>query len=312
MPPVMEVSGLFYRFFQGFWRKPYFVLNNIHLVIEKPSLCGLVGKNGAGKTTLIRLLIGLKKPFAGEIKIEGQNPCDSQTRFLIGYLPERPYCYDHLTGKQYLTHFAHLAHIEENKKKSSIQQALTQVHLLAEADKKLRFYSKGMLQRIHIARILLHDPKIFILDEPMSGLDAPGKRDMRDLFLHLHSQGKTILFTSHSMNDIDSLCHHIFLLHQGHCQRLRPGQQDPPPDSSRLLSFDLFGYGVLPETMIQDLRHKGHAFIPLPDNRFEIRIRHDTQEAVSHHIQLLLKESCHLVSIEPVPVSSDSPEGYFL
>lgn len=200
---------------QGFWMKPKRILKNISFEIKEPGVYGILGPNGAGKTTLIQLLVGLFPPTEGTITLQGRNILDLDSRGSLGFLPERPYFYPHLKSRQFLKLMGTLMHMSPDRIRQRTGEVLERVGLSHAIDTELSRFSKGMLQRIGIAQSLLHDPDWIILDEPMSGLDPLGRRDVRKLIQELGAQGKTVLFSSHVLLDLESLAKEILILKNG-------------------------------------------------------------------------------------------------
>ncbi len=212
---ALEVDSVDQSFRTGFWMRPVRVLNEVSLRVPLGSIFGFVGSNGAGKTTLIHLLAGLRHPTAGKVQVFGFEASSIEARLRIGYLPERPYFHEHLTGNQLLKYYGALSGLAPKKILDRIPIVLESVGMTHARDRELRHYSKGMLQRIGIAQALIHNPPVLILDEPMSGLDPLGRREVRELLLRLSSEGHTIFFSSHILSDVEEICDQIALIHQG-------------------------------------------------------------------------------------------------
>jgi ABC-2 type transport system ATP-binding protein len=211
---VLDVRDVRKTYRNGFWLKSVEVLKGVSLQVPKNSIFGFVGPNGAGKTTLIQLIVGIRQPTSGQVIVGGFSSSTLQARTKVGYLPERPYFYEHLTGRELLTHYGTLSGIHENLK-DKITKVLSTVGLSHATDLELRRYSKGMLQRIGIAQSILHDPELLVFDEPMSGLDPVGRKEIRELLQSLKSQGKTIFFSSHVIPDVESICDSVALIRRG-------------------------------------------------------------------------------------------------
>lgn len=194
----------------------YLALNQVSFHIQEGQIFGLIGPNGAGKSTTIKLLLGLLFPQKGQIRIFNQPAHNHKIHRLIGYLPEQPYFYDYLTGHELLTYYGKLCALKPTVLKKRIATVLEQVGLQRCATQLIRYYSKGMMQRLGIAQAILHQPPLLFLDEPMSGLDPIGRYDMTRLLQDLRDLGMTILFSSHILHDVETLCQHITILHQGH------------------------------------------------------------------------------------------------
>ncbi len=210
---TFEKVGLDLR--SGFLMRRRRVLADLELRIETGSLCGVVGPNGAGKTTLLSLIAGLRKPTQGSVLISGVPATRDEAKRGIGFLPERPYFPEHLTARQLLTYVGALSELPRAGLDDRIAEVLKRVGLEKAERQRLRSFSKGMLQRIGIAQLLLHDSRILVLDEPMSGLDPFGRDAMRTLILEMSSEGRTIILSTHTLSDVDALCSDVVLLDQG-------------------------------------------------------------------------------------------------
>lgn len=197
-------------------RKSVRALDRLNLEVRRGEIFGFLGPNGAGKTTTLKLLMRLIYPTSGSARILGRPIDDVETRSRIGYLPENPYFYDYLSGRELLEYTAALFGIPPGQATARSEELLTRVGLDADrAKRQLRKYSKGMLQRIGIAQALVNDPEVIFMDEPMSGLDPVGRREVRDLLLDLRQQGKTVFFSSHILSDVEALCDRAAILSQG-------------------------------------------------------------------------------------------------
>ena len=196
-------------------QKPFVALDGVSLSIEEGEVFGFLGPNGAGKTTTIKIIMGLIRPTSGTSQLFGKEITDLATRSQIGFLPETPSFYEYLTGFEILSFYGKLCGLPKDEIKTRALDLLKQVGLESAAHRQLRKYSKGMLQRIGIAQALLSDPALVILDEPMSGLDPLGRREMRDIILKLKSEGKTIFFSSHIIHDVEMICDRIGILARG-------------------------------------------------------------------------------------------------
>ena len=200
----------------GFWRKrPFRVLDQLTLDVEAGEVFGFLGPNGAGKTTTLKLLMQLVFPTSGRAEILGRPAGDLAVKRRIGYLPENPYFYDYLTAEELLTYFAALFGYRGAERRARASRLLDEVGLGAERRLQLRKFSKGMLQRVGIAQALINDPELLILDEPMSGLDPLGRRDVRALILQLRDRGCTVFFSSHVLSDAEALCNRVAILAKG-------------------------------------------------------------------------------------------------
>jgi len=213
---AIEIFDLEKSYWVGFWRKrPKVALRSLRLTIEQGEVFGFLGPNGAGKTTTLKLLMGLVFPTAGSARILGFEMDDPQVKSQIGFLPEQPYFYDHLTARELLNYYGQLSGVPAKARSARVEQMLARVGLSESAGVQLRKFSKGMLQRVGLAQAILHDPKLVFLDEPMSGLDPMGRREVRDLIQQLRHEGKTVFFSTHILSDAEALCDRVAVIHQG-------------------------------------------------------------------------------------------------
>ena len=213
---AIEVTNLEKTYAVGFWRKrPRVALRPLNLAVNEGEVFGFLGPNGAGKTTTLKLLMGLVYPTGGSARILGMEISDPRVKAQIGFLPEQPYFYDYLTARELLAYYAHLSGVPAKECSSRIEKVLQLVWLPDAANVQLRKFSKGMLQRVGIAQAVLHDPKVVFLDEPMSGLDPMGRREVRDLMAQLKQEGKTVFFSTHILADAEALCDRVAIIHQG-------------------------------------------------------------------------------------------------
>ncbi|MBV8207496.1 MAG: ABC transporter ATP-binding protein [Acidobacteria bacterium] len=216
MSAAIEIAGLSKQYSVGFWRKrPRIALQPLHMEVQRGEVFGYLGHNGAGKTTTLKLLMGLIFPTAGSARVLNLDIGDPAMKERIGFLPEQPYFYDYLTAPELLTYFAQLSGINAGNRERRVRTALIRVGLRGIDRLQLRKFSKGMLQRVGLAQAILHDPEVVILDEPMSGLDPIGRREVRDLIQSLKDDGKTILFSTHILSDAESLCDRVAVLQKG-------------------------------------------------------------------------------------------------
>ncbi len=213
---AIEILDLEKEYMVGFWRKrPKMALRPLRLTIEQGEVFGFLGPNGAGKTTTLKLLMGLVFPTAGSARILGMAFDDPQVKSQIGFLPEQPYFYDHLSPRELLNYYGQLSGMPAKGRSARVEQMLARVGLSDSANIQLRKFSKGMLQRVGLAQAILHDPKLVFLDEPMSGLDPMGRREVRDLIQQLRHEGKTVFFSTHILSDAEALCDRVGVIHQG-------------------------------------------------------------------------------------------------
>ena len=213
---TIEISALEKTYTVGFWRKqPKRALHPLTLNIEDGEIFGFLGPNGAGKTTTLKMLMGLVFPTGGSARVLGMDVNDPRVKAQIGFLPEQPYFYDYLTARELLEYYGRLSGVSGKDLSKRVPEMLGRVGLPEMGGVQLRKFSKGMLQRVGIAQAILHDPKVVFFDEPMSGLDPMGRREVRDLMEQLKKEGKTIFFSTHILSDAEALCDRVAVIHLG-------------------------------------------------------------------------------------------------
>ena len=219
--PVIEINNLIKDYEVGFWRKRKVrALDGVSLTVEPHQIFGFLGANGAGKTTTLKLLMRLIFPTGGSARILGSDISDISMHERIGYLPENPYFYDYLTAREFLNYCGELFGLDQRTRAKRTDELLVRVNLDRKSwDRQLRKFSKGMLQRVGLAQALVNDPEIVFLDEPMSGLDPVGRREVRDLIAVLRGEGKTVFMCSHILSDIEVLCDNVAILKAGKVAR---------------------------------------------------------------------------------------------
>jgi ABC-2 type transport system ATP-binding protein len=213
---AIEILGLEKTYMVGFWhQRPKRALQPLHLSVEEGEIFGFLGPNGAGKTTTLKMLMGLVFPTAGTARILGREWTDPEVKAQIGFLPEQPYFYDYLTAHELLNYYGQLSGVPGKGRKQRIEEVLHRVGLTDVKGVQLRKFSKGMLQRAGIAQAILHNPKLVFFDEPMSGLDPLGRREVRDLMEQLKQEGKTVFFSTHILSDAEALCDRVAIINKG-------------------------------------------------------------------------------------------------
>ena len=193
------------------------VLDEFSYTVRQGEIIGFLGSNGAGKTTLISILLGFIKATSGEIHFKGKFQGHTNKQFLsrIGFIPERPYVYREQTGAEYLKFIGNLKQVPDESQAKIIDKFATRLQIADALTRQLKFYSKGMLQRLSMIAALLNDPDLIVLDEPLSGLDPIGRRQFKDLFLELRAMGKTVFFSTHVISDIEEVCTTVLALDKG-------------------------------------------------------------------------------------------------
>ena len=304
MPAAIRVEELTKDYAIGFWRKrPYRALDQLSLTIDTGEVFGFLGPNGAGKTTTLKLLMQLVYPTSGRAEILGHPVGHVATRQRIGYLPENPYFYDYLTAEELLSYFAQLFGSPAADRAKRVGALLDRVGIGAERRLQLRKFSKGMVQRVGIAQALINDPEVIFLDEPMSGLDPLGRRDVRSLILELREQGRTVFFSSHILADAQALCSRVAVVAGG---RLAASGR-----VSEILAFEVRGWelvmsGVGPE-VIARLAPASRKIVEISPGRYSIELALD--QPPERVLAQLTATGASLVSLNPV---HDTLEDFFV
>jgi len=297
--PAIEILGLEKTYSVGFWRKqPKCALRPLNLTVEYGEIFGFLGPNGAGKTTTLKMLMGMVFPTSGTARILGMTLDDPQMKAQIGFLPEQPYFYDYLTARELLRYYGQLSGVDGKQLAGKVDAVLERVGLKDAADVQLRKFSKGMLQRAGIAQAILHDPKVVFLDEPMSGLDPMGRREVRNLIEELKGEGKTVFFSTHILSDAEALCDRVAIIHQG---QLRGVGAVADLTASVHSKIEIVWRGPAPGA-IKALAAECHA----AGDTMRVVVPEETQDAV---LDLLRRERLRLISVTPVRMSL---EDYFV
>lgn len=234
-----EKMGKVYR--SGFWRIPFTGLSDLDLEVPEGTSFGFIGPNGAGKTTTIKCLMSLQRHTSGRAWIHGVEVPDPASRARVGFLPERPYFYEHLTAAEFLDFYAHLSDVPSGERAGRITRLLERVDLARFRDVPLGKFSKGMLQRAGLAQALIADPSLLVLDEPMSGLDPLGRVLVRDIILEERRAGRTVFFSSHVLGDVEAICDRVAIVVGG---RLRGQGTVPELLGSTVADVEVVSQGV--------------------------------------------------------------------
>ena len=297
---AIEILGLEKSYLVGFFRKrPKLALRPLHLTIEDGEVFGFLGPNGAGKTTTLKLLMGLVFPTAGTARILGMPWDDPCVRAQIGFLPEQPYFYDYLTAQEMLEYYAQLSGVPAKERSHRVQQMLGRVGLQDSAKLQLRKFSKGMLQRVGLAQAILHEPKLVFLDEPMSGLDPMGRREVRDLIQQLRNEGKTVFFSTHILSDAEALCDRVAVIHRG---ELRGVGEVADLTSEVRGKVEIIFYAHSVPAALTRLGAESH----LSGDIVNAIVPEDNQDAA---LDLLRRERLRVISLNPV---RSSLEEYYV
>jgi ABC-2 type transport system ATP-binding protein len=301
---AIETEELTKDYRVGFWRpKPYRALDRLTMTVEEGEVFGFLGPNGAGKSTTLKLLMGLIFPTGGVARILGKPVGDLSIRRRYGFLPENPTFYDYLSAEELLTYFASLHGLHGEERKRRVSQVLDEVSLGSERRLKLRSYSKGMIQRVGVAQALLNEPSLVFFDEPMSGLDPLGRRDLRQLMLRLRDRGATVFFSSHILSDAEALCSRVGIVAQG--RLVAHGRL------TDIVAFETRGWelvvGNLPEHVRATLGARVQAITPLSNDRYTLEL--SPVEPPEKMIQELTQHGVSVVSLNPLRTTL---EDYFL
>jgi len=297
---AIEILGLEKTYSVGFWRKqPKCALRPLHLTVAEGEIFGFLGPNGAGKTTTLKLLMGLVYPTGGSARILGREINDPEMKAQIGFLPEQPYFYDYLTAAELLEYYAQLSGVASKERRHRVREVLGQVGIPDSGGVQLRKFSKGMLQRVGIAQAILHDPKVLFFDEPMSGLDPMGRREVRDLMVQLKQRGKTIFFSTHILSDAESLCDRVAIIHRG---ELRGVGAVADLTSSVEGKVEIVWHGNFIPASVKALTSESH----LTGDTVRAVVLEGNEDAV---IDALRRERLRIISLTPVRTSL---EEYFI
>jgi len=279
----------------GFWRKrPYRALDRLTLEVAPGEVFGFLGPNGAGKTTTLKLLMQLVFPTGGHAEMLGRPLGDLSVKRRIGYLPENPYFYDHLTAEELLVYFASLFGIRGAERAARARRLLDEVGIGAERRLQLRKFSKGMLQRVGIAQALINNPELVIFDEPMSGLDPLGRRDVRALILRLRDAGSTVFFSSHVLSDAEALCNRVAILAKG---RLVASGRLTDMLALRAGGWELVVAGAS-DALIAALGPRVRRAVRISEGRYTLELPLDPPP--EHLLAELTAGGAHLASLNPI------------
>jgi ABC-2 type transport system ATP-binding protein len=287
----------------GFWRnRVKRALDRLSLQVESGEVFGLLGPNGAGKTTTLKLLFGLIFPTSGTARILGKRLDDLSVRFRVAYLPENPSFYEHLTAEEFLNYVASLFGLSAAERRRRPGELLDQLGLSASRHVPLRRFSKGMIQRLGIAQALINDPDLLVLDEPMSGLDPLGRREVREVILRLKERKKTVLFSTHILADAETLCDRVAVLHHG---RLQGCGELNTILGLGVSSTELVLEGPSAEVLAELMPYTSS--LVRTGERVRLEIPEESQ--IQRTLEIILRSQARLISLNPV---KRSLEDYFL
>src|SRR5579862_5862595 len=295
MPAALATFNLTKDYKVGFWRpRPYRALDSLTLDVNEGEVFGFLGPNGAGKTTTLKLLMQLVFPTSGRAEILGRPLGDLSVKQRIGYLPENPYFYDYLTAEELLDYFATLFGYGAAERPRRVARLLDEVGIGAERRLQLRKFSKGMLQRVGIAQALINDPDLVIFDEPMSGLDPLGRRDVRALILRLRDRGCTVFFSSHVLSDAEALCSRVAILAGGRLVAIG--------GLNELLAFNATGWELIvagiEEATVPQVGDRVRRVVSIGGGRYSIEMPLDPPP--ERLLAELTTAGAHVISLNPI------------
>ena len=299
---VVEIENLTKDYEVGFWKKRKVrALDDLTLSVAPGQIFGFLGGNGAGKTTTIKILMRLLFPSAGSARILGSDIADHKTHARIGYCPENPYFYDYLTARELMNYFGELFGFDAAFRNRKTEELLTKVGL-EEKDwnKQLRKFSKGMLQRVGLAQSLINEPEIVFMDEPMSGLDPIGRREVRELIAELREKGTTVFMSTHILSDIEALCDNVAILRKG--RLAATGKLDELlTQSGETQTFEINVKGVSAESLKNEINAIAGASVSVKANGANIQILNEKD--IDKVLQITRNAGGKLVSVQPVKQS---------
>ncbi|HVE58144.1 MAG TPA: ABC transporter ATP-binding protein [Pyrinomonadaceae bacterium] len=302
MNTIIEIENLTKDYEVGFWKKKKVrALDQLTLNVESGQIFGFLGGNGAGKTTTIKILMSLIFPTEGRAKILGEDISSVKLHARIGYCPENPYFYDYLKASELMNYFGELFGFDSQTRKRKTEELLTKVGL-EEKDwnRQLRKFSKGMLQRVGLAQALINEPEIVFLDEPMSGLDPIGRRQVRELIAELRTQGTTVFMSTHILSDIEALCDNVAILRGG--KLAATGKLDDLLNAAgEQQSFEINVKGISSEDLQTEVGKIAGAMINSKASGANINVLEETD--IDKVLQITREKGGKLVSVQPVKQS---------
>lgn len=289
----VDIQSLRKVFRVGFWGRQVTAVDGLSFEVQRGEVFGFLGPNGAGKTTTIKMLMGLIYPSGGTATLFGRPVGDPAAKAKVGFLPESPYFYDYLTGQEFLRFYGHLFGLLGGSLDKRIDELLELVGMMHARDLQLRKFSKGMLQRVGIAQALINDPELIILDEPMSGLDPIGRKEVRDLILRLKESGKTVMFSSHILHDAEVLCDRVAMIMKG--KLVACGQVSDLIERGTTQEVEMVIDRLLPEALerIKPLATK----VVLQGERVMVALT--SQQNVDQAIDIIRSTKAKLVALTP-------------
>jgi ABC-2 type transport system ATP-binding protein len=297
MDTIIEIANLSKDYEVGFWRKKKVrALDDLSLTVEAGQIFGFLGGNGAGKTTTIKILMSLLFPTSGSAKILGCDISDVKMHRSIGYCPENPYFYDYLTARELMNYFGELFGLDVAERKRRTEDLLNKVGLAEKDwDKQLRKFSKGMLQRVGLAQALVNSPEIVFLDEPMSGLDPMGRREIREMIAGLREIGTTVFMSTHILSDVEALCDEVAILRGG--KLAATGKlHDLLASGGEAISFEVNATGLSAEAL-------GSVVGRVTEKASGLSIEVNSEKEIDAAIQSIRAAGGKLLSVQPIKQS---------
>ncbi len=299
MEIAVEIKNLTKDYETGFLKKKTMrALDDLTLNVKSGRIFGFLGGNGAGKTTTIKILMSLLYPTSGSAKILGHDISDVQIRYSIGYCPENPYFYDYLTARELMNYFSELFGYDSANRRRKTEELLVRVGLEeTHWNKQLRKFSKGMLQRVGLAQSLINEPKIVFLDEPMSGLDPIGRREVRELIAGLRDAGTTVFMSTHILSDIEALCDEVAILRKGRLAAVGH-LDDLLAKSGEHQTFEINVTGTSAEALTQQMTQLNGVEISAKPNGASVQVVNE--DDIEKILQITRNAGGKLISIQPV------------
>jgi ABC-2 type transport system ATP-binding protein len=297
MDTIIEIANLSKDYEVGFWKKKKVrALDDLSLTVEAGQIFGFLGGNGAGKTTTIKILMSLLFPTSGSAKILGRDISDVKMHRSIGYCPENPYFYDYLTARELMNYFGELFGLDVAERKRRTEDLLNKVGLAEKDwDKQLRKFSKGMLQRVGLAQALVNSPEIVFLDEPMSGLDPMGRREIREMIAGLREIGTTVFMSTHILSDVEALCDEVAILRGG--KLAATGKlHDLLASGGEAISFEVNATGLSAEAL-------GSVVGRVTEKAGGLSIEVNSEKEIDAAIQSIRAAGGKLLSVQPIKQS---------
>ena len=299
MSYIVEIENLSKDYEVGFWKKKKIrALDNLNLQVGSGQIFGFLGGNGAGKTTTIKILMSLMFPSTGTARILGSDISNVKMHARIGYCPENPYFYDYLKARELMNYFGELHGLNAARRNQKTEELLTRVGLdEKDWNKQLRKFSKGMLQRVGLAQSLINEPEIVFLDEPMSGLDPIGRREIRELISELRDKGTTVFMSTHILSDIEALCDNVAILRKG--KLAATGKLDELlTESGEKQSFEIVVKNVSAESLANALSEVAGATVSAKPNGANIHVSEEND--VERVLQIVRNHGGKLISVLPI------------